>query len=110
MREMNKKATILMCAFWGVVGLLLPGCVPESPKEADRGPSGLPVLELEEKPAFPLAEAIVLHGEDAPPAPGEPGRSEPQEARDAYVRLPADDRTAVVAFLKSLVTFSKEGR
>lgn len=65
---------------------------------------------LHDDRAGTLAEAIVLHGEDAPPAPGQPGRSEAQEARDAYVKLPADDRAAVVAFLKSLVTFSQEGR
>lgn len=55
-----------------------------------------------------LAEAITLHGEDSPPAPGQPGRSEAQEARDAYVKLPPDDQRALVAFLKSLVNFSRE--
>jgi len=55
-----------------------------------------------------LAEAITLHGEDSPPAPGQPGRSEAQEARDAYVKLSPDDQRALVAFLKSLVNFSRE--
>jgi mono/diheme cytochrome c family protein len=55
-----------------------------------------------------LAEAIVLHGEDAPPAVGQPGRSEGQESRDAFKKLAADDQRAVVTFLKSLVAFSKE--
>jgi CxxC motif-containing protein (DUF1111 family) len=56
-----------------------------------------------------LAEAILLHGEDAPPPIGDPGRSEGQEARDAYLALPADERSALVSFLKSLVNFSPEG-
>jgi hypothetical protein len=34
-----------------------------------------------------LREAVLLHGEDAPPARGEPGRSEAQESRDAFVGL-----------------------
>jgi hypothetical protein len=55
-----------------------------------------------------LAEAITLHGEDSPPAPGQPGRSEAQEARDAYRKLPPEDQRALVAFLKSLVNFSSE--
>jgi hypothetical protein len=53
-----------------------------------------------------LAEAITLHGEDAPPPPGSAGRSEAQEARDAFVALDADDKAALTTFLKSLVTFS----
>jgi cytochrome c peroxidase len=53
-----------------------------------------------------LAEAIAFHGEDAPPQPGGPGRSEAQEARDAFLALAAEERGALVAFLKSLVTFS----
>lgn len=57
-----------------------------------------------------LAEAILLHGEDAPPAPGEAGRSEAQEARDGFKALTAEDQRAVVSFLKSLVNFSVEGR
>ena len=55
-----------------------------------------------------LAEAITYHGEDSPPAPGKPGRSEAQEARDAYVKLSPDDQRALVAFLKSLVNYSSE--
>jgi len=57
-----------------------------------------------------LAEAIRLHGEDAPPAAGEAGRSEAQEARDAFVALSAEEQRAVVSFLKSLVNFEVEGR
>ena len=55
-----------------------------------------------------LAEAITLHGEDSPPGPGQPGRSEAQEARDAYVKLSPEDQRALVAFLKSLVNYSSE--
>lgn len=65
---------------------------------------------LHDDRAGTLAEAITLHGEDSPPAPGQPGRSEAQEARDGYLKLPAEDQKAVVAFLKSLVTFSSEDR
>lgn len=65
---------------------------------------------LHDDRAGTLAEAIVLHGEDSPPAPGQPGRSEAQEARDAYMKLTPDERSTVVVFLKSLVTFSKEGK
>ncbi|HEX7798480.1 MAG TPA: di-heme oxidoredictase family protein [Vicinamibacterales bacterium] len=57
-----------------------------------------------------LDEAILLHGEDAPPAVGQAGRSEGQEARDAYKKLPVDDQRTLVAFLKSLITVSKEPR
>jgi CxxC motif-containing protein (DUF1111 family) len=56
--------------------------------------------------AASLEEAITLHGEDAPPAPGDPARSEAQEARDAFLALPERDRLAVVEFLRSLVNFS----
>lgn len=63
---------------------------------------------LHDDRAGTLAEAIGWHGEDAPPAPGTPGRSEAQEARDAYLKLSSDERGALVAFLKSLVTFSSE--
>jgi CxxC motif-containing protein (DUF1111 family) len=55
-----------------------------------------------------LAEAILLHGEDSPPVAGQPGRSEGQESRDGFKKLAAGDQSAVVAFLKSLVAFSKE--
>ncbi len=53
-----------------------------------------------------LEEAILLHGEDSPPPPGHPDRSEAQEARDAFVALSADDRIAVVEFLKGLQLFA----
>jgi CxxC motif-containing protein (DUF1111 family) len=52
-----------------------------------------------------LEEAIRLHGADLPPPAGDPGRSEAQEARDAFTALAADDRLAVVEFLRSLVLF-----
>ncbi|HVY63156.1 MAG TPA: di-heme oxidoredictase family protein [Planctomycetota bacterium] len=54
--------------------------------------------------AATLAEAILLHGEDAPPATVALGRSEAQEARDAFKALPSSDRLAVIAFLQSLIT------
>ena len=63
---------------------------------------------LHDDRAGTLAEAILLHGEDSPPAVGQAGRSEGQESRDAFKKLAADDQTAIVAFLKSLVAFSKE--
>lgn len=63
---------------------------------------------LHDDRAGTLAEAIALHGEDSPPAAGQAGRSEAQEARDAYLKLAPDDQKALVAFLKSLVNFSPE--
>jgi len=63
---------------------------------------------LHDDRAGTIAEAIALHGEDAAPAPGQPGRSEAQEARDAYLKLTPEEQRALVAFLKSLVTFSSE--
>jgi hypothetical protein len=65
---------------------------------------------LHDDRAGTLAEAIDLHGEDAPPAAGQPGRSEAQEARDAFKKLAPDDQRAVIAFLKSLLNFSSEDR
>jgi mono/diheme cytochrome c family protein len=65
---------------------------------------------LHDDRAGTLNEAILLHGEDAPPAPGQPGRSEAQEARDGYAKLTHEEQAAVVAFLKSLVAFSTEPR
>jgi CxxC motif-containing protein (DUF1111 family) len=64
---------------------------------------------LHDDRAGTLGEAILLHGEDAPPPPGDPGRSEAQEARDAFAALSGDQQSAVVSFLKSLVNFSPEG-
>ncbi len=55
-----------------------------------------------------LEEAILLHGVDAPPPPGHPARSEAQDARDAFVALAAEDRLAVVEFLRGLVLFAFE--
>lgn len=55
-----------------------------------------------------LEEAILLHGEDDPPASGDPGRSEAQESRDAFAALPEEQRRALVTFLLSLRTFSPE--
>ncbi len=65
---------------------------------------------LHDDRAGTLAEAIALHGEDAPPSPGQPGRSEAQEARDAYLKLGPNEQRELVAFLKSLVNFSSEER
>jgi len=56
-----------------------------------------------------LREAILLHGEDAPVPVGSPGRSEAQEARDAFLNLADDGQGDVVAFLLSLRTFSPSG-
>ena len=58
--------------------------------------------------ASSLEEAILLHGVDNPPPPGDPDRSEAQEARDAFAQLSTDDRVAVVQFLKSLILFALE--
>jgi CxxC motif-containing protein (DUF1111 family) len=65
---------------------------------------------LHDNRAGTLREAILLHGEDAPPRVGAPGRSEAQEARDAFMKQPAADQDAIVAFLLSLRTFSPEKR
>ena len=65
---------------------------------------------LHDDRAGSLGEAIAWHGEDAPPAAGQPGRSEAQEARDAYAKLTAEEQKDLLAFLKSLVTFSSEER
>jgi hypothetical protein len=67
-------------------------------------------LWLHDDRAGSLAEAIALHGEDAPKAPGEPGRSEAQEVRDAYLKLTPEEQRAVVTFLKSLLTFAADGK
>ena len=69
---------------------------------------GSTALYLHDDRAGTLQEAILLHGEDTPPPPGDPGRSEAQESREAYAGLSADDQVAVVTFLKSLVNFSPE--
>lgn len=61
---------------------------------------------LHDDRAGTLREAILLHGEDAPPPPDDPARSEAQEARDAFAGLGRDEQAAVVTFLKSLVNFS----
>jgi CxxC motif-containing protein (DUF1111 family) len=65
---------------------------------------------LHDNRAGTIREAILLHGEDSPPAPGSPGRSEAQASRDGFKGLSAADQEAVVAFLKSLRTFSPEPR
>ena len=65
---------------------------------------------LHDNRAGTLREAILLHGEDTPPPPESPGRSEAQGARDAFKALSLSDQEALVAFLKNLVTFSPEGR
>jgi mono/diheme cytochrome c family protein len=61
---------------------------------------------LHDNRAGTLREAILLHGEDAPPPAASPGRSEAQDARDAFKNASAADQAAIVAFLKSLRTFS----
>jgi CxxC motif-containing protein (DUF1111 family) len=61
---------------------------------------------LHDNRAGTLREAILLHGEDALPAAGSPGRSEAQDARDAFKAQPAAGQAAIVAFLTSLRTFS----
>jgi CxxC motif-containing protein (DUF1111 family) len=63
-------------------------------------------LWLHDGRAGTLREAVLLHGEDQPPPAGDPGRSEAQESRDAFVALPEADQAAVIVFLRSLVTFS----
>ncbi len=65
---------------------------------------------LHDDRAGTLAEAISMHGEDKPPAVGQPGRSEAQESRDAYLKLSHDEQNAVISFLKSLVTFADDKR
>jgi hypothetical protein len=55
-----------------------------------------------------LREAVLLHGEDDPPASGEPGRSEAQEIRDAFAALGEGDQNDLVAFLLSLRTYAPE--
>src|SRR5204863_296503 len=61
---------------------------------------------LHDNRAGSLREAVLLHGEDTPPAAGAPGRSEAQEARDAFKALKPGDQNALVAFLTSLRTFA----
>ena len=61
---------------------------------------------LHDNRAGTLKEAVLLHGEDAPPAAGQPGRSEAQESRDAFKALVPADQDALIAFLTSLRTFS----
>jgi cytochrome c peroxidase len=63
---------------------------------------------LHDSRAGSLEEAILLHGEDDPPAVGDPLRSEAQESRDAFAALPGEERKALVTFLHSLRTFSPE--
>jgi hypothetical protein len=65
---------------------------------------------LHDNRAGTLREAVLLHGEDQPPASGQPGRSEAQESRDAFKARPATDQDALIAFLLSLRTFSPERR
>jgi CxxC motif-containing protein (DUF1111 family) len=61
---------------------------------------------LHDNRAGTLKEAVLLHGEDAPPAVGQPGRSEAQESRDAFKALAPADQEALIAFLTSLRTFA----
>ncbi|NIL99745.1 MAG: hypothetical protein GTN89_02040 [Acidobacteria bacterium] len=64
---------------------------------------------LHDSRAGTLDEAIRWHGEDDPPAPGDAGRSEAQESRDAYAALAATDREALLTFLRSLQTRAAPG-
>ena len=77
---------------------------PELWGVADTGPW------LHDNRAGTLREAILLHGEDTPPPVGAPGRSEAQESRDSFLKRPAADQDAIVAFLLSLRTYSPEKR
>lgn len=61
---------------------------------------------LHDARAGSLDEAILSHGEDDPPPVGSLDRSEAQEARDAYAALAADEREALLTFLRSLLTFA----
>lgn len=61
---------------------------------------------LHDNRAGTLREAVLLHGEDAPPAAGKPGRSEAQEARDGFKALASADQDALITFLTSLRTFA----
>ena len=61
---------------------------------------------LHDNRAGSLREAVLSHGEDTPQAVGAPGRSEAQEARDAFKALAPADQDALVAFLSSLRTFA----
>jgi hypothetical protein len=63
-------------------------------------------LWLHDGRAGTLREAVLLHGEDEPPVAGDAGRSEAQESRDAFAALAEAEQSAVIAFLRSLVTFS----
>ena len=49
-----------------------------------------------------LSEVITAHGEDNPPAVGDPLRSEAQESRDAFLALPDETRQELIEFLNSL--------
>jgi hypothetical protein len=55
-----------------------------------------------------LRDAILMHGEDEPPAAGAAGRSEAQESRDAFRALPPDDQEALLRFLRSLRTVTPD--
>jgi len=55
-----------------------------------------------------LEEAILLHGEDDPPATGDQLRSEAQDSREGFAALPEEERRSLVTFLLSLRTFSPE--
>jgi hypothetical protein len=55
-----------------------------------------------------LREAILWHGEDSPPPLGDPGRSEAQESREAFAALADEDQQALLVFLRSLRTYSRD--
>jgi mono/diheme cytochrome c family protein len=58
--------------------------------------------------AASLRTAVLEHGEDDPPQVGSPGRSEAQEARDAFLSRSPADQAALLVFLRSLRTFPVE--
>lgn len=58
--------------------------------------------------AASIRDAILLHGTEAPPAVGDPARSEAQESRDAFLALTITEQDAVIEFLESLVLFAFE--
>lgn len=75
---------------------------PELWGVADTGPW------LHDGRAGSLEEAVLQHGvDDAPDVDGSL-RSEAQDSRDAFVVLADDEREALLAFLRSLRTFSPE--
>lgn len=90
--------------------LLLEGTPVEVPRDELLTPElwgvGSTGPWLHDGRAGTLEQAILLHGDELPPPPGDPDRSEAQESRDLFAALPERDRLAVVEYLRSLVLFS----